>query len=202
MWSVFVGVANFKTRNDPGGTVKMEVTHKGETKIIEVGRDQIDGMGGVGLLGGVPDGEVETQTNRPEPETAGRTDASGGNGSLSGVTFGDSTPAGANSSGGAPGGSATGSAGLSDGGETDTDLRSPLDDAGPAGGPSGPGGPTGSTSGDRSDAAAARDGPGDTYCGNCTHFDYVRTDQGMQPYCGHHDELMDDMDACDQWTPR
>jgi hypothetical protein len=24
----------------------------------------------------------------------------------------------------------------------------------------------------------------------------------MQPYCGLHDELMDDMDACEQWTPR
>ena len=42
----------------------------------------------------------------------------------------------------------------------------------------------------------------DRYCGNCTHFDYVRTDQGMQPYCGHYDELMDDMDACEEWTPR
>jgi len=65
LWSVFVGVANFKTRNDPGGTVTMEVTHKGETKIIEVERDQIGGMGGVGLLGGTPDGDIETQTNRP-----------------------------------------------------------------------------------------------------------------------------------------
>ncbi|WP_435074777.1 DUF7139 domain-containing protein [Halorubrum sp. HHNYT27] len=200
MWSVFVGVVNFKTRNDPGGTVTMEVTHKGETKIIEVGRDQVDGMGGVGLLGGVPDGEVETQTNRPE--NTGRTDAPTGNGSLSGAEFGDSTPAAStNSPGSASGGNASGSAGLSDGGETDTDLRSPLDDAGPASGQSGPSGPAGSTPDDRS-TAAARDGPGDTYCGNCTHFDYVRTDQGMQPYCDHHDELMDDMDACDQWTPR
>jgi len=24
----------------------------------------------------------------------------------------------------------------------------------------------------------------------------------MRPYCGHYDELMDDMDACEQWTPR
>ena len=51
-------------------------------------------------------------------------------------------------------------------------------------------------------SSAARDGPGDTYCGNCAQFEYVRTDQGMQPYCGHHDELMDDMDACEEWTPR
>jgi hypothetical protein len=42
----------------------------------------------------------------------------------------------------------------------------------------------------------------DRYCGNCRHFDYVRTDEGIQPYCGAHDELMDDMEACDQWTAR
>jgi len=71
LWSVFVGVANFKTRNDPGGTVTMEVTHKGETKIIEVERDRIGGMGGVGLLGGTPDGDVETQTNRTAPAESG-----------------------------------------------------------------------------------------------------------------------------------
>ncbi|MDZ5812221.1 hypothetical protein U4E84_12800 [Halorubrum sp. AD140] len=166
LWSVFVGVANFKTRNDPGGTVTMEVTHKGETKVVEVGRDQLHGMGGVGLLGGTPDGEVETQTNRPN--ATGRSDAPAGNGTT-------------------------------DGGETATDLRSPLDDAGARSEPTGPKGPAGPTSDGR---AAARDGPGDTYCGNCAHFDYVRTDQGMQPYCGHHDELMEDMDACDEWTPR
>lgn len=41
----------------------------------------------------------------------------------------------------------------------------------------------------------------DRYCGNCTHFDYVRTDEGIQPYCGFHDNLMDDMEACPEWTP-
>lgn len=40
----------------------------------------------------------------------------------------------------------------------------------------------------------------DRYCGNCTHFDYVRTDDGIERYCGYHDELMDDMDPCDHWT--
>jgi hypothetical protein len=39
----------------------------------------------------------------------------------------------------------------------------------------------------------------DAYCGNCAHFDYVRTDSGMTPYCGLHDQRMTDMDACDQW---
>lgn len=189
LWSVFVGVANFKTRNDPGGTVTMEVTHKGETKIIEVERDQIDGMGGVGLLGGTPDGEVETQTN--QPGASGSSATSGGNGAGS-----PSSPAG------------TDAAGVSDGGETATAIRSPLDGNGASGAggadttgtPNGSATPTGPSPG--AGAAAARDGPGDTYCGNCAQFDYVRTEDGMQPYCAHHDELMENMDACDEWTPR
>jgi hypothetical protein len=39
----------------------------------------------------------------------------------------------------------------------------------------------------------------DRYCGNCTYFQYVRADAGMQPYCGFHDELMEDMEACEEW---
>ena len=199
MWCVFVGVANFKTRNDPGGTVTMEVTHKGETKVIEVERDQVRGLGGgVGLLGGTPDGDVETQTNQPA--------ASAGEGSTS--TSGTSSPTGGiDGSLGAP--SPTPS-GRSDGGSSPTDLSSPLDgrasnaddESGSAvrtpGAPSAPNGPRGRSP----EGAAARDGPGDTYCGNCAEFDYVRTDDGMRPYCGHYDELMDDMEACEQWTPR
>ena len=50
---------------------------------------------------------------------------------------------------------------------------------------------------------SAKSGPDrDSYCGSCAHFDYVQTEHGMQPYCGFHDELMDDMDACDDYTPR
>jgi hypothetical protein len=71
------------------------------------------------------------------------------------------------------------SASLSDGGGTATgDISSPLDDA----------------------TASGQDGPGpDEYCGNCTHFDYVDTDDGMQPYCGLYEEEMDDMEACEWW---
>ena len=64
-WCLFVGIANFKQRNDPGGTVTMEVTHKGETKIVEVDRGQLQGVGGIGFFGGTPDGDVATQTNSP-----------------------------------------------------------------------------------------------------------------------------------------
>jgi len=49
---------------------------------------------------------------------------------------------------------------------------------------------------------AIRFGPSvDRYCGNCTHFRYVRTeDGGLSPYCGYHDEVMDDMESCLEWT--
>jgi hypothetical protein len=47
----------------------------------------------------------------------------------------------------------------------------------------------------------AAPGPVDQYCGNCAHFDYVRTDDGIQRYCGFHDEVMDDMDPCESWEP-
>ena len=215
LWSVFVGVANFKTRNDPGGTVTMEVTHKGETKIIEVERDQIDGMGGVGLLGGTPDGEVETQTNRPGASEGSGTPVSGSDGgtatsshesrsspdarsSSDSRSSSNSRPSRTSgSSRGVTDNATMGSPGVSDGGESTTEIRSPIDDAG-TDGPAGTDEPITPSASD----VAARDGPGDTYCGNCAQFDYARTDQGMQPYCGHYDELMDDMDACEQWRPR
>ncbi len=62
IWCLFVAVANFKTRNDPGGALEMNVTRRGETKVVEVDRSS-GGLGGIGFLGGTPDGEVETQTN-------------------------------------------------------------------------------------------------------------------------------------------
>jgi len=224
LWSVFVGVANFKTRNDPGGTVTMEVTHKGETKVIEVDRAELNRGGGVGLLGGTPDGDVETQTNRRD-ETgsgsgpSGSSTSSGPSGSRAPSGSSGSPPS-SGSSGSPPSSGSSGSppssgssrssggsrsaggaqpTGVSDGGAATTDIQSPLD--GDSGNDSdstdGPGGPV--TPGA---SPEARDGPGDTYCGNCAQFDYVRTEQGMQPYCAHHDELMDDMDACEEWTPR
>ena len=43
---------------------------------------------------------------------------------------------------------------------------------------------------------------GDQYCGNCAHFEYVKTDSGIEPYCAAHDELMDDMVPCEEWASR
>jgi len=68
-WCLFLAVANVKRRNDPGGTVRMEVTEEGTTRILEVS-GSVPGLGSVGLFGNAtPDGEVETQTNRDEDDS-------------------------------------------------------------------------------------------------------------------------------------
>lgn len=41
----------------------------------------------------------------------------------------------------------------------------------------------------------------DPYCGNCEHFHYVRVgEDALEPYCDRHEEYMDDMDACAEWS--
>jgi energy-converting hydrogenase Eha subunit B len=140
-WCLFLAVATFKTRNEPGGTVRMQVTERGTTRIVEA--SNVPGFGSVGLFGDAPDGNVETQTNRPEPTSQPEPEP---------------TPT-------ADGGSAAVD------GEGDDEFV---------------------------EAAQVRGQP-DRYCGNCTQFKYVRTEEGIQPYCGLTDELMDDMDACEDW---
>ena len=61
-WSFFVAVVNFKTRNDPGGTIELEVLTAGQTKIVEVDSSAIkSGLGGIGLFGK----ETPTATTTP-----------------------------------------------------------------------------------------------------------------------------------------
>ncbi|WP_224332487.1 YihY/virulence factor BrkB family protein [Haloprofundus halobius] len=184
-WCLFAGVANFKTRNDPGGTVRMEITRQGETRIVEVERSAVQGLGGVGLLGATPDGEVETQTNQPREESSVST--VGGASKHSSRDRFDTSETDRSSGWGS-----TGNSTVSDGGATDSDIYSPLDDPVPGDAevlspetPSRPQRPK-----------------GDSYCGSCAHFQYVRTEGGMRPYCHRHSELMDDMAACDEWTSR
>ncbi len=66
-WSLFVALATFKTRNDPGGTARMEITREGTIRLVEEARS-VGGLGGVGLFGTEPDGSVETQTNVSSPQ--------------------------------------------------------------------------------------------------------------------------------------
>ena len=160
-WCLFVGVATFNTRGAPGGSARVEITDEGTIRLVE-GEKRRRGLGGIGLFGTDPDGDVDTQTSDgseemvvPEP-TVDPTD---------------------------PGG----------------DPGRP----GPGPEPAGDGGSAVADPGDAADEvveAIDRRGRPDAYCGNCTHFEYVRADDQIAPYCGFHEELLEDMDACEQWT--
>jgi cytochrome c biogenesis protein CcdA len=149
-WCLFLAVANVKRRNDPGGTVTMEVTEAGTTRVLEVS-GSVPGMGGVGLFGTDPEGEVETQTN--EDVLYSRSDQPG-------------QPT-------SDGGAATQSA----------DAATPVEPVP-----------------DEVVEAVNTRGQPDQYCGNCEHFQYVRVDGEIQPGCGYHEQVMSDMDACDDWS--
>ncbi|WP_336022027.1 DUF7139 domain-containing protein [Halobellus salinisoli] len=175
-WCLFVGVANFKTRNDPGGTAMVSVTRRHETTYVPVERPR-SGFGGIGFFGGTPDGEVETQTGSagPGPASDGGSDAEVISSPLDDSSATPSNPATPTS----PSRSAS---------STPSEPASPSTRA--------PSQPSAGPSGNRNFDAA------DSYCGNCAHFEYVRTESGIEPYCGAHEELMDDMDPCEEWTPR
>ena len=141
-WGLFTAIVNFKTRNNPGGTVSLNVETKGEVRTIEVPAERPSGgFGGVGVMGDIV-GETE-ELGRP------------GTGST-----------------------------VSDGGSSGDAISSPLDRTEAPARPRGP---------DRVGASQ------DRYCGSCAHFDYVRTDRGIQPYCGLNGRTMEDMDACEDW---
>ncbi|ELZ73071.1 ribonuclease BN [Haloferax sp. Atlit-10N] len=188
-WCLFVGVANFKTRNDPGGTATVQVTKKGETRVVEVEKSG-GGLGGIGFLGGTPDGDVQTQTNQSTAganPNAGATDGGASTQDITPLDVEPSASASTSSDGSnapAPDASSTGRSGV------DT-VQSAESERSPAGAADHP-------AADRPANATV----GDRYCGNCTYFEYVRTSDGLKPYCAAHDEMMRDMEACDEWFPR
>jgi len=245
---LFAGIATLKRRNDPGGTVSL-VVGEGETKIVEVESDGgLGGLGGVGFLGGTPEGDVETQTNRPQGASSSDTASSGATARTS--TTRDSSPRGSATSAGSGGagrsrtpgargqsaGSDTGTTGtsgssagasggaggsVSTGGRFQSSTPTASESSTAAGGhSSGPAAGSG-TSTSREHSAVSDGGssgeqlrtpetdvtpgtsPGaaDQYCGNCEHFSYVRTEDGMTPHCGHTSEYMEDMEACEDWSP-
>lgn len=228
-WCLFVGIANFKTRNDPGGTVEMEVTHKGETKIVEVERDNLSGFGGIGFLGNTPDGNVETQTN----VSTGATPAASSDGGSeddpisspleqSSTTQSASAPSTESVDEVGDGGSSTGRA-RTQGSTAPESTRTTGSTPGPTGGTrldSDGSMPSPQSSGSTSQSQSQRststtgsaggsesrrsgdDTAADHYCGSCEQFRYVRTEDGMQPYCELDEEFMESMDACEDWTPR
>jgi len=172
-WCLFTAVAGFKARNDPGGTVSLEITKEGETRVVEVSNDELRSqLGGIGMLGGTPDGEAETQTNRPDPESRSSSDAGSRSSSQGGSRNPSSPPrndgATPNPTDGGVDGGSIHDVGVSDDAELLEDGRTtPIDDR---------------------------------YCGNCGYFRYVRTEDGLVPYCGLDSRAMENMDACDEWS--
>lgn len=203
IWTLFTAIVNFKTRNDPGGTIELRITQEGETRVVEVDEETAEAVehgnvnaadlgSGIGMLGGQPDGDVETQTANPNAASNSPT----GGSSTSSQRTGSSNRQRSRSSASGTDRPSRPSTAASDGGATTQDVTSPMDDTQS----------TDAYPGDGHDAEVLEDEPtqspsyADRYCGNCEHFDYVQTNQGIQPYCEYHDEQMDDMEACDAWT--
>jgi hypothetical protein len=204
IWTLFTAIVNFKTRNDPGGTIELRITKEGETRVVEVDEETAEAVresgsvpdaalgSGIGMLGRQPDGNVETQTGgRPQRERS-----ASGNRRSSRPTQSRGSNAGG-----------VGSAAASDGGSTTQDISSPMDETDATATADSTTDASNAYAGDGYDAEVLEDEPvqspsqADRYCGNCAHFDYVQTNQGIKPYCGYHDERMDDMEACDAWNP-
>jgi cytochrome c biogenesis protein CcdA len=175
-WCLFVGVATFKRRKNPGGTARLEITEEGTVRVVRQDESRSP-LGGIGLFGRQPDGEVETQTNeKEEVEDETIVPEPSADSSNPGVSSQTETMR----SNSRPASDGAGSLQTRDRPTGDQNLAPPSDEV---------------------QTAVEQRGRPDSYCGNCAHFEYVRSDGEITPYCGFHGDLMDDMDACDQWEP-
>ncbi|MFC6862221.1 hypothetical protein ACFQGE_01955 [Halomicroarcula sp. GCM10025817] len=201
-WCLFVALATFKTRNDPGGTAHMEVTEAGTIRLVEEARS-IPGLGGIGFFGQDPDGTVETQTNRPGVDSGAVRDG-GSQSDPAAQQSSSQSPERPHNAGRSPQ-STTDTSSPSDGGvstmgPSEHSLDPRIANAGPEASPSTDGGTTTETGHDPITETAVHRGEPDTYCGNCRHFQYVMEGDDIQPYCTYHEEVMDDMDPCSAWV--
>lgn len=229
-WCLFVALATFKTRNDPGGTARMEITREGTIRLVEEARS-LGRFGGIGMFGTDLDGEVETQTNR-ETTTTGH----------DGATVETTTAGPAVGDGGATDtGPTTPSPGADSPDEPEIEAASSTPDRTTGEPPSRQSTANRSSPDDRSDRETtisqtqpsadggavidentSDQGPVDgtaafsndflhstqadddlnRYCGDCRHFEYVMEDEEPTPYCGFHDRTMEDLEACSNWLNR
>jgi hypothetical protein len=75
VWALFISIATFNRRIDPGGTARIALTETGEVRVIS--SEPNGGAGSVGLFGRDPDGSVPTQTNADQSEPTPASDGSG-----------------------------------------------------------------------------------------------------------------------------
>lgn len=181
-WCLFVGLAMFTRRNDPGGSARIVLTDEGKIRVVNKDSRGVPGFGSVGTFGSKPDTDVETQTNRSDRDGGQAAEIpSGGNGDDATI-IGEETSKSPTTAGTEPAPASDGAGSLQS--VQQTDSATPTD-------------PAAANADIR--AAVDRRGQPDQYCGNCKHFEYVRANGDMAPYCGFHDDLLEDMDACEQW---
>jgi len=200
-WSLFAALATFKTRQDPGGTARMKITEEGTIELVAEERS-IPGLGGIGMLGTDPDGEVETQTNRPGANRSTQSDGADKRDAVSDPGGSPQGTGGATPAGSRPASRPTQSRSqpASQQGPSEHELDPRLANAGPEASPTTDGGTTPATGQDPITETALHRGEPDNYCGNCRHFQYVMDGDDIQPYCTLHGEELDDMEACSAWV--
>ena len=206
-WCLFVAVATFNRRSDPGGAARVEVTDEGTVRLVRGDGEEsssgadlssVPGLGGIGLVGRDPDGDVPTQTNPDgdtgdvqEPGSWPKAEASGGSDPSESVdrittATGDTASAPERDSGSEPQQRDT-----STGSEPGPGSRpEPTSDGGQS-----------VAGGSGVEVLSGSDGgQPDAYCGNCAYFEYVEVGGDLDPYCGYHQEFMEDLDPCENWT--
>jgi hypothetical protein len=212
-WCLFVALATFKTRNDPGGSARMEITREGTIQLVEEARS-LGRFGGVGMFGTDLDGEVETQTNRETTttdhdgasvESSGASTAVGDGGDATTATVGTEPQTTDDHSTAEPTCQSGFASGDSVGRSSAPDQIAPSADGGEVLADSGPVDGGAAFSNDFLSSASEGDDDDDElhqYCGNCRHFEYVMEDGESTPYCQRHERTMEDMEACSSWLER
>ena len=230
-WCLFVAVATFNRRGDPGGTARVKITDEGTVELVSRGTEEessstsgvpsVPGLGGIGLVGSDPAGDVPTQTNSSDGQRApGDTDTDPVNTVRTTERGGDSVAEPASSSDATRGSgdshdphAGPGQQGSS--ARTDTGRGRGVEDvsareSGPTTGGQGSGTtgrPETTSNGGQSvtqtgvtEALAGSNGQPDAYCGNCAYFEYAGDAEELDPYCRYHRESMEDLEPCEQWT--
>lgn len=219
-WCLFVAVATFNRRGDPGGTARVEVTDEGRIELVSRGTDEessltsgvpsVPGLGGIGLVGSDPAGDVPTQTNdggvQAAEQRADRDTGAGAVDTVWTVEPDDDSGSEQTSSSDAAGDSGrTGSGSERQRSSARTDGTSARESGSTTGGwqgrpePTSDGGQSVTQEG-VTEVFSGSNGQPDAYCGNCAYFEYAGNADDLDPYCRYHRESMEDLEACERWT--